>query len=129
MEVELGCVGAGFVGELLAQVVVRERQHPAVAVRDHERLLRAEQPVRDDERAQRVVGDEPARVADDVRIALVEPDELRRIESCVHARDDREPPAGRHRQVAFREARGVGLVGGEQLIASGQGASFCSEGA
>src|SRR5204863_7506569 len=50
LEVDPARVGARLAGQLLAQLLVRERQHPAVGVADHEGLLFAEQPVRDDER-------------------------------------------------------------------------------
>ena len=99
-------------------VVVREREHPAAGVRDHERLLGPEQPVRDDERAKRVVGDDAAGVSDHVCVALVEPEELRRVEARVHASDDREAPAGRGGKVALVEALRVASVGFEYLVAN-----------
>ena len=97
--------------ELLVHVRVRERQHPAVGVPDHDGLFGPEQVVRDDEGADRLVVHDPARVADHVRVALVEAEEACRIEARVHARDDGELPARRHRQVAVGESGGVALVG------------------
>jgi hypothetical protein len=87
--------------ELCLDVLVAERQHPAVGLADHEDLLGSEQVVRDHERPQRVVGDDARGVADDVRVALLEPEELGGVEARVHARDDCELAAGR--QVADYE--------------------------
>ena len=50
-------------------VGVVEREHPAAGVLDDDHLLGAEELLADDQRADRVVGREPARVPDDVGIA------------------------------------------------------------
>ena len=87
------------------------------------------QVVRDHERAQGVVGDDAARVPDDVRIAFLEPEELGGIEPRVHAGDDREFAGGRRRQGALVEVTRVLLVRGQDLVAD-QGrhsASFISD--
>ena len=52
------------------ELVVGEREHPAVGVVDEDDLLGAEQSLGDRQRADRVVGDHAASVADDVPIAL-----------------------------------------------------------
>jgi hypothetical protein len=121
MEVELARLRSRLVRELAAQLVVGEREHPAPRVPDDQRLLRSQQPVRDDERAQCVVGDEAARVADHVCVALLEAEELRGVETRVHARHDRESARRGRGQVTLRELRGVGVVGGYQLVANRHG--------
>ena len=107
--------------ELLVHVRVREREHPAIRVPDHDGLLGPEQVVGEDERADRLVVHDPARVADHVRIALLETEEPCRIEARVHACDHGELPVRRHGQVAFGKAGGVALVGFGDLVDDGHG--------
>src|SRR5262249_7516878 len=90
--------------------------HPAGRVADHERLLRPELPVRDDERAQRVVGDDRARVPDDMRVAGLEPQEAQRIEPGVHARDDREALRRRSTERPRAEPARERLVRPQELV-------------
>ena len=47
---------------------------------------------------------------------IVEPEEFGGIEPRVHAGDDGELPAGRHREIAFFELRGVGEIGFADLV-------------
>ena len=102
------------------EVGVRKRQHSAVAVGDHEGLLRAEQVVRDNQRADRVVAGEAAGVADDVRVAFAQPGVLGGVESGVHARENGEAARRRQRQVGLlAESRGVFRVGGENFLEHG----------
>jgi hypothetical protein len=108
---------ARLLAELCVQVVVREGDHPAVGVGDHRDLLGAQEPVGDDQRADRVLGDEPARVADHVRVTLLEAEELGGVEACVHARHDREPSPGRHGQIALPEPVRIDLVRSLQDVA------------
>ena len=56
--------------QLGAKAVVGERQHAAVGVVDQHHLARAQPPLRDGERADHVVGDHAAGVAQDVRLAV-----------------------------------------------------------
>jgi hypothetical protein len=105
------------------QIVVREREHAAVGVPDHDRFLGAEQMVRDGERADRLVVDEAARIPDHVCVAFLEAEEARRVEACVHARDDGEPPARRHRQSSFGKPGRVALVRFGDLVDDGHAAT------
>jgi hypothetical protein len=58
---------------LASEVVVGECEHPAVGVMDQDDLRRSKQALRDRERADRVIGDDPPPgVADDMTVALVE---------------------------------------------------------
>src|SRR5262245_13133878 len=82
---------AGLVLNLTAEFIVLEGQHSAVGVVDEHDLLRTEQPLRDRERADLVVGDHTSRVADHVGIALLEPEQRVWVQPRIHARDDRDP--------------------------------------
>ena len=75
---------------------------------------RAEQLVRDHQRADGVVAGPAAGVADDVRVALAQPGVLGRVEAGIHAGQDGEAARGRQRELRLgAEGRGVGVVGGE----------------
>ena len=89
------------------ELVVGEGEHPAVGVVDEDDLLGPEQPLGDRERADLVVGDDTAGVADHVRVALLEPEHARRDEPRVHARDDGDLLGRRQGQLALVEAGGV----------------------
>ena len=114
--------------ERLPQLVVLEREHPAVGVADDERLPRAEQVVGDHERAHGVVRRDPAGVADHVCVAVLETQGLGRIDPGVHAGDDREAAAGRHRQIPFLEPGDVRLVRGADLLEHGHCGLIASDG-
>ena len=100
----------------------REREHAAVGVVDEDDLLGAEQPLRDRQRADLVVGDDAAGVADHVRVALAQAEQRRRGQPRVHARDARRPssPAAAGRS-PLSKLRGVGLVVGDQLVGDAHG--------
>ena len=102
--------------DLLAEVVVGEGQHPAVGVVDQDDLLGPEQPLRDGQGADLVVGDDPAGVADHVGVALVDAEDVRRHHARVHAGHDGDLERGRERQVALVEAVGVALGIADQLV-------------
>ena len=75
------------------------------------------QLVGDDQRADRVVAGAAAGVADDVGVALGEAGVLGRVEAGVHAGEDGEMPARRHRQLALvAKVRRVGLVGCHDFV-------------
>ena len=69
---------------------------------DHEYLVGVHDVHRQDERPQRVVGDPPAGVAQDVGVADLEVEHAEHVEPRVHAGDDHQPLAGRGRQVEHR---------------------------
>ena len=84
-------------------------------------LPRAEQLVRDHERADRVVAAPAAGVADHVRVTLGEAGKLRRIEPRVHAGQHREAPRRRHRETALvAERLAVAGVGVKHLLDEGR---------
>jgi hypothetical protein len=72
--------------------------------------------LRDGQGADRVVGDHAARVADDVRVALLQAEHARQQQPRVHARHHGDLLGRWHRQVPLVEARGVALVVGQQLV-------------
>src|SRR4051812_2010077 len=104
--------------EEVAHELVREEPHAAVGVVDDEPLLRPEELVRDDERADRVVACAAARVPDHVRVALAQPRERRGVETRIHACEDREAPCRGNRKLAPRAELGrVSIVGAEDFVA------------
>src|SRR5215216_5599818 len=119
-------VGEGLHGEvglhahlfvdLSFELVVGEGEHPAVGVVDEDDLARAEQALGDRQRTDLVVCNDPACVADDVRIALLQPEDLVHVEAGVHAGDHRNSPGRRQRQGPLIEGLGVGRVILEQLL-------------
>src|SRR5680860_473589 len=123
-EVDVGRVNAGLRRELAAQLVVGEREHPAVGVVDHEVLTGAEQLRGDDEAAQRVVGGAPAGVAHHMRIADLEAEEALRMEPGVHAGQDSNPAGRRHRLARLIEVGGVAAVVVEQDLSGAHDGSF-----
>ena len=80
-------------------------------VLDNEPFARAEHLAGDEEGADDVVRDAPARIADDVRIALGDPRKLRGIETAVHAGNDGEAA---HRMV--RQTTLIAKCGGIALV-------------
>ena len=100
---------AGLVLDGALELVVGEGQHAAVGVVDQDDLVGAEQPLADRQRADLVVGDDAAGVADDVRLALGQAEDPVDVEPGVHARHHRDVLARRQRQRA-REGARVRLV-------------------
>ena len=83
---------------------------------DQRHLFGAEPPLRDRERADHVVGDHPAGVAQDVRLAVLEPERGEDVESRVHAGDDREPQRRPHVEVPVARASDELAVLLEQVV-------------
>src|SRR4051794_3530679 len=107
---------AGVLLDLALEVVVAEGEHPAVGVVDEDDLLGAEQPLRDREGADLVVGHDPAGVADHVRVAQLQTEDRIRVHARVHACHDGDLPGRRQRKVALVEALGEGLVVLQELV-------------
>ena len=87
------------------QQVVGEGEHAATRVMNKDDLVGVQQVVRDDETPDHIVGHDAPRVAQDVRVALLEPERGEHVETGVHARDDRQPAPGAHVQVQLRQRR------------------------
>jgi len=60
-----------------------------------------------------------------VGIAFLEPEELRRVQTGVHARQDGDMAPRGHWEFPFRELLGVALVGGEQFRHNGHRRLLC----
>src|SRR5216684_6535454 len=81
---------------------VGEEQHAAVGVVNDEKLIRAEQLVGDDQGAERVIAGAPSGIANYVGIALRESGVLGRIQTGVHARENRKVTRRWYCQLALR---------------------------
>jgi hypothetical protein len=101
--------------DLGLEAVLGELDHAAVGVMDEDDLPGAEQPLANHQRADHVVADDAAGVADDVRVADGQAERAVHIEPGIHAGDDREAERG-------RESRGTGElvsvlpITGEKII-------------
>jgi len=115
---------ARLVLDLATEIVVLEGQHSTVRVVDEHDLLGSEKPLRYRERADLVVGDHAAGVADDVGVALFESEQRLRIEARIHAGDDRDPPGRGQWKLALVEALRVGAGVLEQFVDDGHRVSF-----
>ena len=77
LEVEVRNVAPLTLAQRLAQIVVREGEHPAVGVPDDEGLLSAKEMVRDDERADGVIAGRMSSVSGDGDVGRVETEPVR----------------------------------------------------
>jgi hypothetical protein len=87
---------------------------------DEDDLLRPQQPLADRERPDLVVGDDTAGVADDVRLALGQPQHAVDVDAGVHARQDGDLP-GRRQGKGAGEGLGVAGVVLEQFVGDRHG--------
>ena len=100
-----------------AHDLVGEGLHPAVGVVDDEPLARAEQLVRDHQRADGVVAGTAAGIADHVGVALREPGEFGRVKAGIHAGEDGKAARRRHRQFGpVAELVRIAPVRGHHLV-------------
>ena len=96
-EVAAGGIHSEVLFYLRRQVLVPEREHPAVGVVDDHDFAGPQQPLGDDERTYGVLRDAASGVAYNVRVPNVEPEELLRVQPRVHASHHRDLP-GRGRR-------------------------------
>lgn len=98
-----------------AQVLLAGVHQAAVRMIDDHEFLGTKQIVRNDQRTQSVVGDDPSGIADDVRVPLPQAQSANR-EAGVHAGEDGEFALRTWRQFPeFMRAR-VDLIGGENFV-------------
>ena len=71
----------------------------------------AQQPLADGQGADLVIGDDTARVADDMRFAFVQPEHAVDVQPGVHAGDDGDVARRRQRQRAGEGLRVAGVIG------------------
>ena len=102
-------------------VGIVEREHPAAGVLDDDHLFGPEELLTDHERADRVVGREPARVPDDVGITGAQREHVLHRQPCIHAREHGELPSGRERKGGAIELVRVALVLGQGSLVFGRG--------
>ncbi|MEY2754319.1 MAG: ATP-dependent Clp protease proteolytic subunit [Actinomycetota bacterium] len=91
----------------------------AVGVVDEDDLAGPEEALGEHQRADHVVGDHPAGVADDVGVAVGEAEHLEDVHAAVHAGDDRQVPTGPQREVVVGKLGDVVLVVPEEFLGVG----------
>ena len=110
--------GAGAILDAGAEVLFGGVHEAAVSVVDDHELLGAEEMVRDQKRAEGIVGDDAASVADDVGVAGFEA-ESADGEARVHAGEDGELALGTRSETAQFVGAGVLFVGDEDVVNDG----------
>ena len=98
------------------ELVLDDRLQAAVGVVHQHDLASAEAALRDDQRADDVVGHHATGIADDVCITVRQTEHLEDVHAAVHARDDGQLPPGSQRQALVTELLDVLGVVGEQLV-------------
>ena len=83
---------------------------------DQHHLAGAEQPLRDRQRADHVVGDHAAGVAQHVRLAVAEAERGEDVEAGIHAGNDRQLAARAHVEVLLWQGASELLVLRDQLV-------------
>ena len=97
-------------------LIVVDRLQPAPGVLHEQDLAGLQLALADGERADHVVGDDAAGVAQYVRLAVAQPQRRDDVEARVHAGDDRQSPAGADVEVAVGQRLGEVAVVVEQLV-------------
>jgi len=111
---------AGAILDLGAQILFAGLHQPAIRVIDDHELLGAQQIVRHEQRAQAVVRNDAAGIANDVSIARLEAQRANR-KAGIHAGEHGELSLGARRQIAqFVRAR-VDLVRCEDFVDDAHG--------
>src|SRR5690606_18821938 len=94
------------------QQVIREREHAAARVVNQHELLRVQQMVGDDQVANRVLVDDAAGVANDVRVAGLKAKQILDVDAGIHAGHHGKPLGGLYLLLA-------GMPGFVQCLALG----------
>src|SRR5215210_1707913 len=115
-EIDRAGIGTNVLLDLGVKIRIVEGEHAAVGMMDDGNLIGAEQALRDDERAEGVPGS-TSRVPNHMRISLLNSESMRRDDASVHASQDCQLPARRHRQVTPVKCPDIFCVRFEQLIA------------
>src|SRR5260370_37874648 len=79
-------------GQLLLEFVFPHFQQAAIRVVDDDEFLRVEQVMRNNQRAQSVVGRNPARIADHVRVSWMQSQAALKKDSGIHTSQYGYPP-------------------------------------
>jgi hypothetical protein len=117
----LGGDCAHFFGELRAQFVLLHLQQAAVGVVDDDELLRIEQVMGDDQRADGVLGGDASGVADHVGVAGAQAEAVLEQDARIHARQHGGVALRMSREFAQIEVAGKFRVGFQQFVSYGQG--------
>ena len=100
--------------DLSAQLVLAQLVQAAAGVAEHDDLARAQHALAEDQRADHVVGGDPAGVAQHVRVAGPQPEDVGQHHPRVHARQDGQPGERCRAKATQLELLGVALVLGQQ---------------
>ena len=106
--------GIGF--DSVFDIIVPKGQHPAVRVVDQRNFPGAQQALGNDQRADCIVADHAARVANHVCVAFLESQYLMGVQASVHAGYNRQLTRWGQGQVAFVETLGVAGVVGKKFV-------------
>jgi len=79
-------------GEVRSQLILLHVQQPAIRVVDDDELLRVQQVMRNNQRPYRVLGGNPARIADHVRVSGLQSQAAFKQDSGIHAGQHSQPP-------------------------------------
>ena len=107
---------AGFRLDVVLQRVADQLLQSAVGVVHEDDFASPQQPLRQDQRTNHVVGDDPARVANDVCIAVGQSEHLEDVHPAVHAGDDGQLSAWPQGEVMVGERLDVPGVVGKQFV-------------
>jgi [acyl-carrier-protein] S-malonyltransferase len=107
---------AGRLLQLGPKSIVCEGLHTAAGVVDEHHLARAQPPLGYRQRADHVISDHPAGVAQDVRLAVAKAQCREDVQTRVHARHDGQPPAWANVELAAGLGVRVGSIVGEELV-------------
>jgi hypothetical protein len=102
--------------DLPLHVVVGEGEHAAVAMVDQDDFLSPQETLRDNEGADRILCHDPACVADDVGIAVLEAENLVNVKAGVHTGQDGKLLTRQHRKIALGKGTCVSIIVVEQRV-------------
>ena len=97
------CGGSHLLGQASFEFVFAHLQQAAVGVVDDDELLRVEQVMRDDQRAQGVVGGDAAGIADHVRVPGMQSQAMLEQDTGIHAGQHGDVPLGADGEISQSE--------------------------
>lgn len=109
-------VRAGRGGDPVLELALGMGGHRAARVRDDEDASYAEQVHAEDQRFERLRGDAPAGVAEDLGVAVLQAEHGERVDPRVHAGDHRDPGVCHAVEATELEVRGKGAVGVHEIV-------------
>ena len=97
--------------EFCPQFVLLHFQQAAVGVVDDDELLRVEQMMRNDQRAQGIFGGDASGITDHVRVSGMQAQAVLEQDAGIHAGENRDVAAGADREISQGEVAGESFVG------------------